>query len=56
MLAARLRVELEKSKPRISELEVARDWELLQKTTAESDSTTLIRQAPRVETVRGNRP
>ncbi len=56
LLVARLRAELEKSKPRISELEVARDWDLLQKTIPESDLTTLIRQSPRVETVRGNRP
>lgn len=56
LLAARLQAELRRGSPRrISETEVARDWELLQKTMAEGDSQS-IRLAMRSENVRGNQP
>jgi len=56
LLAARLQAVLRRGSPRgISETEVARDWELLQKTMAEGDSLS-IRLALRSENVRGNRP
>jgi hypothetical protein len=56
LLAARLQAELRRGSSRgISETEVARDWELLQKTMAEGDSLS-IRLAIRSENVRGNQP
>jgi hypothetical protein len=56
LLAARLQSELRRGSPRgISETEVARDWELLQKTMAEGDSPS-IRLAARSENIRGNHP
>ncbi len=57
LLAARLQAELRRRSPRgLSETEVARDWELLQKTLTESDSMVSIRPAPRSENIRGNQP
>ena len=57
LLAARLQAELRRRSPRgLSETEVARDWELLQKTMTESDSMVSIRPAPRSENIRGNQP
>jgi hypothetical protein len=56
LLAARLQSELRRgSVQRISETEVARDWELLQKTMAQSDLRS-IRLAPHTENIRGNQP
>jgi hypothetical protein len=54
LLEARLQAELRRSPQGISESEVARDWELLQKTMAESDWSASIRLAPRSENIRGN--
>ncbi len=57
LLEARLQSELRRrTPPGLSETEVARDWELLQKTMAESDSSIALRVAPRSESIRGNRP
>jgi hypothetical protein len=57
LLEARLQSELRRRSPQgLSEREIARDWELLQKTMAESDSPIASRIAPRLETGRGNRP
>jgi hypothetical protein len=57
LLEARLQSELRRASPQgLSETEVARDWELLQKTEGESDFPIAIRIAPRLETIRGNRP
>jgi hypothetical protein len=57
LLAARLQAELRRRSPRgLSETEVARDWELLQKTLTESDSMVSIRPAPRSENILGNQP
>jgi hypothetical protein len=56
LLAARLQSELRRGSTRgISEAEVARDWELLQNTVAQSDSPS-IRLAAGSENVRGNQP
>ncbi|HYM75295.1 MAG TPA: hypothetical protein VE377_04885 [Candidatus Dormibacteraeota bacterium] len=57
LLEARLESELHRS-PRqgISETEVARDWDLLQKTFAESDPHITARSGPRSESTSGNRP
>jgi hypothetical protein len=56
LLVARLQSELRRRSPqRVSETEVARDWELLQKTMAQSDSPS-IRLAQRAENIRGNQP
>jgi hypothetical protein len=56
LLAARLESELRRGSTRgFSEAEVARDWELLQNTTAQSDSPS-IRVSAGSENVRGNRP
>lgn len=57
LLEARLQSELRRgSSQGLSETEVERDWELLQKTRAESDSPVATRIAPRLEAARGNRP
>jgi hypothetical protein len=57
LLEARLQAELRrKSAQGISETEVARDWELLQKTMGESDATFTTRSRRRSENVRGNLP
>jgi hypothetical protein len=57
LLAARLQSELRRGSAQgLSETEVARDWELLQKTMTESDSPVAIRVAPRSESIRRNQP
>jgi len=57
LLEARLQSELRRGSPHgISEREVARDWNLLQQTIAESDSHMTTRSGQRPESVRGNRP
>jgi hypothetical protein len=56
LLAARLRSELRKGSQGLSETEIARDWELLQKTVDENDSSVAIRLASRPENIRGNEP
>ena len=56
LLAARLQSELRRRSPKgLSETEVARDWELLQKTMAQTDSPS-SRLASRSENIRGNQP
>lgn len=57
LLEARLQSELSgRSAQGLSETEVARDWDLLQKTMAVGDSAVSVRLAPRVENIRGNQP
>jgi hypothetical protein len=56
LLTARLQAELGKSTRGISETEVARDWELLQKTMADNGSPAAIRLTSRSENASGNRP
>jgi hypothetical protein len=57
LLEARLQSELRRGAPQgLSETEVARDWDLLQKTMTEGDSPLALRTAPRLETAGGNRP
>jgi hypothetical protein len=56
LLAARLQAELRQSRHGLSETELARDWELLQKTMAESDSPVATRTVLRSENIRDNRP
>jgi hypothetical protein len=57
LLAARLQSELRsRSAQALSDTEVARDWKLLQKSMAESDSTVATRPAPHSENSRGNGP
>jgi hypothetical protein len=56
LLEARLQAELRLSPQRLSETEVVRDWDLLQKTMAESDSLAATRLATRSENILGNRP
>ena len=56
LLEARLQAELRQSPRGLSEIEVARDWELLQKTMAESDSPVASHIQLRSENIRGNRP
>ena len=56
LLAARLRSELRKGSQGLSETELARDWELLEKTVDENDSSVAIRLASRPENIRGNEP
>ncbi|MGA8341789.1 MAG: hypothetical protein WB781_07605 [Candidatus Sulfotelmatobacter sp.] len=57
LLEARLQSELRRSSRKgVSETEVARDWALLQKTMAESDTPVAIRLAHRSENILGNRP
>jgi hypothetical protein len=60
LIEARLQAELRKGAARgISEGEVLRDWAILQKTVADSDSTFANRVANRnvrAENIRGNRP
>jgi hypothetical protein len=56
LLEARLQAELRQSRRHLSETEVARDWELLQKTMADSDSPVVSRIPLRPENIRGNRP
>lgn len=54
LLAARLEAELAKSTRAVSETEVARDWELLQKTMADNGSSSQTRLTAHSEN--GNRP
>jgi hypothetical protein len=55
LLEAHLQAELRgRSARQLSEAEVARDWDLLQKTMAESDSPVAIRLSSRSEGIRGN--
>ena len=57
LLEARLQSELHDKSPQgISEVEVIRDWELLQKTVGSSDSRLTARSGQRSENVRRNRP
>jgi len=57
LLEARLQSELSgRSAQGLSEAEVARDWDLLQKTMAEGDSRVSVRRPPHVENIRGNQP
>jgi len=66
LLVARLQSELRvKSAPRLSETEVARDWQLLEKTLADTtaanamatnDSLLLARSGQRAENIRGIQP
>jgi hypothetical protein len=56
LLEARLQAELRQSRHGLSETEVTRDWELLQKSMAESDSPDTIHISLRSENIRGNRP
>lgn len=57
LLVARLQSELRnRSAQGISETEVARDWELLQRTVGESDSHLTARSRQRSENSHGNRP
>lgn len=57
LLEARLQSELSgRSAQGLSEAEVARDWDLLQKTMVGGDSPVSVRHAPRVENIRGNQP
>ena len=56
LLEARLESELSRRSPHgISEIEVDRDWKLLQQTLPDGDSTPANRPVPRAD-VRGNRP
>lgn len=56
LLEARLQAELRgRSAQQLSEEQVSRDWDLLQKTVAESDSLA-FRLTPRSENVAGNQP
>ena len=57
LLEARLRSELRGKSPELlSEAEIARDWELLEKTLAAGDSDLTARSVLRSENLRGNRP
>ena len=57
LLEARLQSELRsKSVQGLTDTEIARDWALLQKTAAASDSPVATRAAPRPENSRGNQP
>ncbi len=57
LLVSRLQSELRnRSAQGISETEVARDWELLQRTMGESDSHLTARSPQRSENSHGNRP
>jgi hypothetical protein len=56
LLEARLQAELRRSPQALSEREIVRDWDLLQKTQAQSDSRVAIRLATRSENIIGNQP
>jgi hypothetical protein len=56
LLEARLQAELRRSPQALSETEIVRDWDLLQKTQAQSDSRVAIRLATRSENIIGNQP
>jgi hypothetical protein len=56
LLEARLQAELRQSRHGLSETEVTRDWELLQKSMAESDSPDTTHISLRSENIRGNGP
>jgi len=54
LLEARLQAELRQSRRGLSETEVARDWELLQKTISQGDSPVATHIALHSENIRGN--
>ena len=56
LLEARLQAELRRSPQALSEGEIERDWGLLQKTQAQSDSRVAIPLATRSENILGNQP
>jgi hypothetical protein len=57
LLEARLQSELKNgSSHGVTEIEIARDWKLLQQTMPENDEHLTARSAQRLENVRGNRP
>jgi hypothetical protein len=56
LLEARLQAELRRSPQGLSEAEISRDWGLLQKTLAQSDSSVTTRLATRSENIIGNEP
>jgi hypothetical protein len=56
LLEARLQSELHRSPHGLSEIEVARDWKLLQKAAGASESRVSARMVPHSETLRGNSP
>jgi hypothetical protein len=57
LLEARLQSELRhKSTVGISETEIARDWNFLQKASGNSDLIRTARTTPHGESVRGNKP
>ena len=57
LLEARLRSELRTgSSHGLTEVEIARDWKLLQQAIPEIDDHLTARSTQRVEGVRGNRP
>lgn len=56
LLEARLSAEVRKRPSRsVSEMEIARDWQLLQKTMIETDKSVARSSPPRTETIRENR-
>jgi hypothetical protein len=56
LLEARLQAELRRSPQALSETEIARDWDLLQKTQAQSDSRVAMRLATHSENIVGSQP
>jgi hypothetical protein len=57
LLEARLQSELKNGSARgLTEVEIARDWKLLQQTLPENDEHLTARSASRPENVRGNKP
>jgi hypothetical protein len=56
LLEARLQAELRRSPQALSEGEIERDWGLLQKTQAQSDSRVAIPLVTRSENILGNQP
>jgi hypothetical protein len=56
LLEARLQAELRQSRRGLSETEVARDWELLQKTMSQGESPVATHIPLHSENIRGNQP
>jgi hypothetical protein len=56
LLEARLQAELRQSRRGLSETEIARDWELLQKTMSQGDSPVATHIPLHSENIRGNQP
>jgi hypothetical protein len=56
LLEARLQAELRRSPQALSETEIARDWDLLQKTQAQTDSRVAMRLATHSENIVGSQP